>query len=299
MIPNLIEIDKTIEFMHFVVTAENQEKHIQKLGTSQGINRSSYKIENINRAWQYQEYLIEKAKGSDIKIVENNYTIEKIDNAIIEILKKQKKKILVIDTMGVLFPNVVDGSRIKLTDLYNRLTEPRVDYETFYSKYKELIIGQISIERFWQDISSDKDDRSQIEKEHLDTYEIHTDIKNIVNKLKEDYIIVTLTNHPRKWMDYIAQKFNLHEILDYIYLSEDFKDEKPSQALYQRILELHNVVATEAILVDDQSKNLISASQIGMITVKCNTTKEDNAFIPNYEINDFSEITDIIDSKVL
>ena len=56
-----------------------------------------------------------------------------------------------------------------------------------------------------------------------------------------------------------TRKFD--KVLDYIYISEDFKDEKPSQALYQRILELHNVVATEVVLVDDQSKNLISASQ--------------------------------------
>lgn len=93
---------------------------------------------------------------------------------------------------------------------------------------------------------------------------------------------------------------NLHHIFDHVVTFDDTGERKPSPVPFRKALDLLNVEPREALMVGDWAeRDMVGAAQVGMITVFARYgdtfgTVETNA---QYEINDVSELLDIIDRE--
>lgn len=93
---------------------------------------------------------------------------------------------------------------------------------------------------------------------------------------------------------------NLHHIFDHVITFDDTGERKPSPVPFRKVLDLLQVKPEEALMVGDWAeRDMVGAAQVGMITVFARYgdtfgTVETNA---QYEINDVSELLDVIDRE--
>lgn len=93
---------------------------------------------------------------------------------------------------------------------------------------------------------------------------------------------------------------NFHHIFDHVVTFDDTGIRKPSPAPFRKALELLHVEPREAIMVGDWAeRDMVGAAQVGMTTVFARYgdtfgTVESNA---NYDINDVSELLQVIDNE--
>lgn len=93
---------------------------------------------------------------------------------------------------------------------------------------------------------------------------------------------------------------NLHHIFDHVITFDDTGERKPSPVPFKKALDLLQVKPEEALMVGDWAeRDMVGAAQVGMITVFARYgdtfgTVETNA---QYEINDVSELLDVIDRE--
>jgi len=75
LIPGIIEKPKDAQYIHIVLKVTDEERHIKQL-TGQAESRSSYKIENLQKARAFQDYLLNMAKENNALVLERT-TVEK------------------------------------------------------------------------------------------------------------------------------------------------------------------------------------------------------------------------------
>lgn len=62
-------------------------------------------------------------------------------------------KLVIFDMLGVVFPNMRGGSYININELYLKIRSPKISFDDFFSRYQKLIIGNINISQFWENVS--------------------------------------------------------------------------------------------------------------------------------------------------
>ncbi|MCL2859672.1 MAG: HAD family hydrolase [Oscillospiraceae bacterium] len=200
-------------------------------------------------------------------------------------------KLVIFDMLGVVFPNMRGGSYLNINELYLKIKTPKISFDDFFSKYQKLIIGDINISQFWENVSDG--DIKVIETEHLNNYKIYPNIQFILQKLKEYYNVISITNHPTSWIQYVINRNNLNGYFDKIYVSEDVKLKKPQEKLYNLALKEFGVKPIEAVIIDDQIKNLMCASELGMKTILFGSNGTEG-FVPAKSITSFENLVDIV-----
>lgn len=173
------------------------------------------------------------------------------------------KKLLIFDLMGVVFENISEGSAQNIKCLFSKCHNPPIDFDTFYEKYELFALGKITRDDFWEGF----DNYNEIEKEHLNTYEISERLVHFINQAKDDYTVVALTNHPKDWIDYLNAKFHLDNLFQQIFVSGDLKVKKPSSKAFQLVLDKLGFDPSAAVLIDDQKKNVQGAKKAGMESI--------------------------------
>ncbi|MBD3280987.1 AAA family ATPase [Candidatus Dojkabacteria bacterium] len=85
LIPGEYEISAQVEFKNIIVVVDENDHKKYLLGQRE--DRSSYKLENFQKARAFQEYLVNKVEGLENSlIVENNGDIEKVEELVGNIL---------------------------------------------------------------------------------------------------------------------------------------------------------------------------------------------------------------------
>lgn len=192
------------------------------------------------------------------------------------------------DLMGVIVTNKPGGSRKVIKDLYDSQRFENLSYDDFYAKYKDYILGKITRKQFWQDLESNPVEK---EIEYLDTYEIRPSILSTIEQLKSHFKIVLISNHPASWVDYIYKKYSFEKLFEKIYISGSCGIKKPDKRLFNIVLDDFGIQPSEATLIDDQNKNLLAASELGIRTVRLNASTDMIPFSPNLEIGNVEELT--------
>lgn len=97
---------------------------------------------------------------------------------------------------------------------------------------------------------------------------------NIFEKLKESYPNIKLiidTNHISFVKKFIKDSFNT-ELIDDVIVSADIGKVKPDLDFYQYILDKFNIESSELLFLDDNKENVNSAKEIGINTIKVETS---------------------------
>ncbi len=203
-------------------------------------------------------------------------------------------KLLIFDLMGVVFPNIHEGSGKNIQRLYDLTTNPPVSFEDFYLRYKSCNTGKISHTQLWEGFT---DNIKEVEEEFLNYYEIYPNLLEIITKLKEEYQVIALTNHVSEWINYLNAKFKLDLLFEKIYISADLGFSKPDIRAYEKVIGDYQVKNTEVYLIDDQNKNLVTAQEIGIHTIKYLSKPDKIAFVAEYLLDDLKELPELLSKK--
>ena len=169
-----------------------------------------------------------------------------------------------------------------------------------WSKVEKLAaIGKISVkeahERWLEGLGLSKElahewskiDKKEIWKKCKRTHRIN----KLLQKLKEDYLLVVLSDTIDNKQEKIEKMQILginHKIFDEIYTSHDLGTYKPSKKAFHTILKKFNAKPKEAAFIGDACDELEGAKKIGLLTVGLNCDGGD------YNIRRLNEILKIL-----
>ena len=191
-----------------------------------------------------------------------------------------KIKNIIFDLGGVLidwnpdyvFLNEFQGNREKMEEFYNKVctfdwnenqdagyplkkaTEDRIKLFPEYENLIQMYYGR------WEEMLGDA-----IE----DSVSI---LKKIVKNT--NYKVIALTNWSAETFPIALKRYDFLHWFDGIVVSGTEKTRKPFKKIYYLTLERYNLKAANSLFIDDNERNIISAKEIGINTIKFNNPSQ-------------------------
>lgn len=211
----------------------------------------------------------------------------KTNRSMDEILKNW----IIFDVMGVIF--VVGDDTNNLLVPFVQKNNDLVTKDMINKLYIEASLGKISSKIFWKRVEL-IDKYPGIEKEYLNTQLIiDPDFKQVSRRLMSKYRLGIISNDLSNWSKFLRKKFDL-DFFQEVIISGDVGVRKPDKSIYDIFIDKANVSPEKCVFIDDRSKNLIPAAALGMKTIRFKREIENSDFNPDYEINSFLELEDVI-----
>jgi glucose-1-phosphatase len=89
----------------------------------------------------------------------------------------------------------------------------------------------------------------------------------VLKTLKQRYKLFLLTNlNELDW--YAVRQLDLANYFDDLFLSFELKMKKPNPQIFQEVVDLTGIDASNLLFIDDQMKNVTAASQLGMQAIQ-------------------------------
>jgi putative hydrolase of the HAD superfamily len=138
-------------------------------------------------------------------------------------------------------------------------------------KISNLILGDITLDQFWKDMSyagaNPKLDFEEIWiEEGIKNREVNNELLSIIKELRKNYSVGVLTNlTPARLI--LDKKIDLYSNFDYAVLSCEKHLKKPDPEFYRLGLEAALVNPEEAIFVDDREDCIIAAEEVGIKSI--------------------------------
>lgn len=89
----------------------------------------------------------------------------------------------------------------------------------------------------------------------------------VIEDLAGRYRVVLLSNSNDGHWQHVSAAYPLLAHAHAIYLSHEMGLAKPDPAIYARVLEIENVLAENAVFIDDKAENTAAAAALGLDTV--------------------------------
>ncbi|MFB6075983.1 MAG: HAD family hydrolase [Candidatus Aenigmatarchaeota archaeon] len=153
--------------------------------------------------------------------------------------------------------------------------------------------GEITEEEYWKTVleKNNWDISPEILKEKIrENFQEIEGTREIIEKLKDGgYKLGLLSVHSREWIDFCEDKYDFHRLFDSTMYSFEISILKPDKKAYELILEKLDVKPKECIFIDYQQKNLDSAEELGINTIKFENPEQlKRDFEERFKINVYS-----------
>lgn len=96
---------------------------------------------------------------------------------------------------------------------------------------------------------------------------IYPEVLGLMEKLKRSYRVVLVNNEGKEWNEFRIKKFNLGKTFDEILTSCLIGYSKPSEDYFKEVLTRLNIKPSELLFIDNTTKNVISARNLGIVAV--------------------------------
>jgi len=151
---------------------------------------------------------------------------------------------------------------IKAEEIYSKLLGKELD---------SLVRGKLTEEECWLKIiekNNWKVDVELLKKAIRDYFEEIKGTRKIIERLKErGFKLGLLSIHVKEWVDYFDKKFDYHKLFHSTLYSFEVGLRKPEKRMYELILLKLDSKPEECIFIDDNSKFLVPAKELGMKTI--------------------------------
>ncbi len=205
------------------------------------------------------------------------------------------KKWIIFDVMGVIF-EVGDDTNDLLVPYIKKLNN-NITSEQINELYIDASLGKITSCVFWERLGFDGI-YPEVEINYLDQcLTLDKEFTVIAEELKEKYNLALLSNDVSEWSLYLRQKYNLNKFFQEIVISGDVGFRKPSDKIYNIVLERIGCNANDSVFIDDRYKNLVPAMKLGMRGIKFKREKIAADGYEGFEIESFIQLPSIL-SKV-
>jgi len=127
--------------------------------------------------------------------------------------------------------------------------------------------------------------------------EFYPDALEVIDKFKDDYVLIVTSNSPRTFLDYALKE--LGESFDAVYSCvSDFGEVKKDESVYRRVTELLDVRGEEIVHVGDHWRfDYKAPRKIGIETFYINRDGKDGKEDEDGVIEDMREMIERVDGK--
>lgn len=200
-------------------------------------------------------------------------------------------KWIIFDAMGVIF-TIGDDTNKLLVPFIQKHNE-KISPKTINELYLKASLGRMSSTEFWHEVGLGSL-YPEIEKLYLDTQLLLDDkFLQIANSMKKQYSLGLLSNDVSEWSVFLRNKFQMN-FFDAVIISGDVQCRKPAFSIYKHFLKKSKALPSECIFIDDKSKNLSAAKDIGLETIHFIRHPEYTDFEPDAIIMCFDELENAV-----
>lgn len=96
----------------------------------------------------------------------------------------------------------------------------------------------------------------------------------IVEKLKERYNLILLSDHIKEWVEYILDTNKELEVFEHKYFSYEYGKLKTDEGTFRHIIEQEKIVPSATIFIDDSEENVEIAKQNGIYGIVFKDAKQ-------------------------
>ncbi len=197
-------------------------------------------------------------------------------------------KWIIFDAMGVIFEVGDDTNDLLVPYIQKR--NDMISAEKINEMYLKASLGKISSFDFWKELGF-CNEYPEIEREYLDTcLTIDPDFIGTARTLVKNYYLAILSNDVKEWSNYLRTKFGLNSLFKIIIISGEVGYRKPDKRIYDILLERIQSSPSNCVFIDDRAKNLLSASEIGIKTIRFFREASNDYFPADFEISSFVEL---------
>lgn len=179
-------------------------------------------------------------------------------------------KAVLFDWGGVVAPNANGGWLNVLSGMLGISIEELLSHWRA-AGYEELSKGLIEETVFWQRFQESLNSSlpSDISKIWLEGGALlpWPELRSFIHTLKKRHILTCVLSNTVKPLSTALRKAGVYENFDLVVLSDEVGLTKPDPKIYQLALDKLQITAEECIYVDDLSRNLTPATELGMKTV--------------------------------
>jgi FMN phosphatase YigB (HAD superfamily) len=184
-------------------------------------------------------------------------------------------KTIVFDLGGVYFSRGTYLAIIKFMDLFNIDSFMRL-YEVFGDRFEKegylLRKGLINLEEFQERVGKKfkipKEQYHHIIKIWFGSYLPHYKIEELVKELKREYRLVVFSGNIKERVEFLQERYGFLDNFDDWVFSYEFHKNKNDLDFYKELLNHIKCKPSEALLIDDEQKNVEMAQSLKLKAVQ-------------------------------
>ena len=180
-------------------------------------------------------------------------------------------KTIVFDLGGVYFTSGSTLAIEKIKEIYNiedetLLREIFTDKPTTegYLLRKGLITIDEFEEQLFKKLGINRKERKHTRYIWFGSYCVHFGIEELLQLLKKNYRLVIFSGNVRERVEYLDKKCNFLRYFDDTVFSFDYQKNKNEIEFYKELIKHLKCKPSEALLIDDEKKNILIARSLGM-----------------------------------
>ena len=164
------------------------------------------------------------------------------------------KNLFIFDCFGVIIKN--DPSTVFMK---NNLFESDILYLR-KNVFPKADIGELDMQYIFN-LLSQKTNKTvkDISEEYKKLCEVDNNVVDYIKKIKENNIVVLLSNCPSGFLPKILKENNIEKLFDDIIISCDVKMIKPNKDIFNLVTEKFKGKYNKSIFIDDNEKNVMGA----------------------------------------
>lgn len=185
-------------------------------------------------------------------------------------------KTLVLDAMGVIYKAADDVVELLIPFVQTHGGVP--DAKAIDDAYMRASRGEMTSREFWLSVNVNPN----LEDDFLSGHSLNDGLLAFLPKAQEVFAsIMCLSNDVSEWSAKLRHRFGLEKYISQFFISGDMHLRKPDVCIYERMLEMANLAAEDVVFVDDRTKNLFPARDLGMACVLFNPVEgQETAELP-------------------
>ena len=196
-----------------------------------------------------------------------------------------KNKIVILDAMGVMYPVGDDVTYLLCPFIAEK--GGITDIDKIASLYDDASLGKMTSSEFWRAVGIDP----ELEDEYLQRHKLTDGLIEFLENMNSSGVEVwCLSNDLAEWAKKLIQRFKLTRYFRGFVISGDIGRRKPDPAIFEYLLGKIGVNADDAVFVDDNLKNLDSATKLGFRTVLFNAEGSNPGKTDYESVGNFNEL---------
>jgi HAD superfamily hydrolase (TIGR01509 family) len=196
-----------------------------------------------------------------------------------------KTKVVILDAMGVMYPIGDDVKDLLCPFIAEKGGISDIDKIT--GLYTVASLGNMTAIEFWQSVGI----APSLEDEYLQRHKLADGLIEFLEAINSrGWEVWCLSNDLSEWSGKLRDRFNLERYFRGFVISGDVGVRKPDPTIFQHLIRRIDINAGDAVFVDDNPKNLDSATELGFDTILFDTSGKNLSHSVHKSAKNFNEL---------